>query len=278
MGGSDAPALSDSDAKLVEDLLAGSHRALARVITRIENRAAGYRGIVAALHEHTGGADGSGSPGRPGPGSRRSSTSSRPPTATAATTPSASSPSTLLAVHRRSGTRRPDPNGVERRRHGRVLPVDERPRPARRALDGDRGRREGARRLREGRCHHRDGRRRPERGRRGPHRGHGRGAGPARLRRRRADAEGRHLGDRRRVRRQQGGHGRRGAHPRRARGDGPPAREPDEGTRRGHHGFEVPDHPDDGGGGGGRRGDDEATEGTPKCSGPSRTPARASRS
>jgi len=48
MGGSDAPALSDSDAKLVEDLLAGSHRALARVITRIENRAAGYRGIVAA--------------------------------------------------------------------------------------------------------------------------------------------------------------------------------------------------------------------------------------
>jgi len=37
------------------------------------------------------------------------------------------------------------------------------------------------------------------------------------------------------------------------------AREPDEGTRRGHHGFEVPDHPDDGEGdgddGGRRRGD-----------------------
>jgi len=68
MGGSDAPALSDSDAKLVEDLLAGSHRALARVITRIENRAAGYRGIVAALHEHTGGADVIGITGAPGAG------------------------------------------------------------------------------------------------------------------------------------------------------------------------------------------------------------------
>ena len=68
MGGTDATALSDSDAKLVEDLLAGSHRALARVITRIENRAAGYRGIVAALHEHTGGADVIGITGAPGAG------------------------------------------------------------------------------------------------------------------------------------------------------------------------------------------------------------------
>jgi LAO/AO transport system kinase len=68
MGGTDAPALSDSDAKLVEDLLAGSHRALARVITRIENRATGYRGIVAALHEHTGGADVIGITGAPGAG------------------------------------------------------------------------------------------------------------------------------------------------------------------------------------------------------------------
>ncbi|EMA61766.1 methylmalonyl Co-A mutase-associated GTPase MeaB [Halorubrum lipolyticum] len=68
MGRSDATALSDGDAALVEDLLAGSHRALARVITRIENRAAGYRGIVAALHEHTGGADVIGITGAPGAG------------------------------------------------------------------------------------------------------------------------------------------------------------------------------------------------------------------
>ncbi|WP_050032756.1 methylmalonyl Co-A mutase-associated GTPase MeaB [Halorubrum halophilum] len=68
MGGTDAPALGDGDAALVEDLLDGSHRALARVITRIENRAAGYRGIVAALHEHTGGADVIGITGAPGAG------------------------------------------------------------------------------------------------------------------------------------------------------------------------------------------------------------------
>ncbi|WP_144924160.1 methylmalonyl Co-A mutase-associated GTPase MeaB [Halorubrum salsamenti] len=68
MGGTDATALGDGDAELVEDLLAGSHRALARVITRIENRAAGYRGIVAALHEHTGDADVIGITGAPGAG------------------------------------------------------------------------------------------------------------------------------------------------------------------------------------------------------------------
>jgi LAO/AO transport system kinase len=68
MGGTDATALGDGDAELVEDLLAGSHRALARVITRIENRAPGYRGIVAALHEHTGDADVIGVTGAPGAG------------------------------------------------------------------------------------------------------------------------------------------------------------------------------------------------------------------
>ncbi|WP_200530333.1 methylmalonyl Co-A mutase-associated GTPase MeaB [Halorubrum sp. LN27] len=68
MGRTDATALADGDAVLVEDLLAGSHRALARVITRIENRAPGYRGIVAALHEHTGDADVIGITGAPGAG------------------------------------------------------------------------------------------------------------------------------------------------------------------------------------------------------------------
>ena len=74
MAGSDAPAfadaptLSDDDAALVEDLLSGSHRALARVITKIENRTPGYRAIVSALHEHTGGADVIGITGSPGAG------------------------------------------------------------------------------------------------------------------------------------------------------------------------------------------------------------------
>ena len=65
---SNAPELSDRDAELVEELLAGSHRALARVITRIEDRAAGHRAIVSALHGHTGGADVIGITGSPGAG------------------------------------------------------------------------------------------------------------------------------------------------------------------------------------------------------------------
>jgi LAO/AO transport system kinase len=64
----DAPTLSEADAALVEDLLSGSHRALARVITKIENRTPGYRAIVSALHEHTGGADVIGITGSPGAG------------------------------------------------------------------------------------------------------------------------------------------------------------------------------------------------------------------
>ncbi|ELZ36870.1 methylmalonyl Co-A mutase-associated GTPase MeaB [Halorubrum tebenquichense] len=74
MDGSDAPALGDAptlsaaDAALVDELLDGSHRALARVITKIENRTPGYRAIVSALHEHTGGADVVGITGSPGAG------------------------------------------------------------------------------------------------------------------------------------------------------------------------------------------------------------------
>jgi len=58
--------MSDSD--LVEELLAGKHRALARIITKIENRQPGYREIVSRLHEHTGGADVVGITGSPGSG------------------------------------------------------------------------------------------------------------------------------------------------------------------------------------------------------------------
>ncbi|MFC6961771.1 methylmalonyl Co-A mutase-associated GTPase MeaB [Halocatena marina] len=53
---------------LVEDLLAGDHRALARTITRIENRMSGYRDIVGELHEHTGNANVIGITGSPGAG------------------------------------------------------------------------------------------------------------------------------------------------------------------------------------------------------------------
>ncbi|MCL7416830.1 MAG: methylmalonyl Co-A mutase-associated GTPase MeaB [Halalkalicoccus sp.] len=53
---------------LVEDLLDGQYRALARTITRIENRSPGYRELVADLHEHTGGAEVIGITGSPGAG------------------------------------------------------------------------------------------------------------------------------------------------------------------------------------------------------------------
>jgi LAO/AO transport system kinase len=53
---------------LIDDLLAGKHRALARVITKIENRSPGYRDLVSQLHEHTGEADVIGITGSPGAG------------------------------------------------------------------------------------------------------------------------------------------------------------------------------------------------------------------
>ncbi len=60
---------NDSEhAELVAELLDGRHRALARVITKIENRAPGYREIVSRLHEHTGSASVVGITGSPGAG------------------------------------------------------------------------------------------------------------------------------------------------------------------------------------------------------------------
>ena len=70
-GGSDRsdPGNGDEEsADLLEELLAGSQRALARTITRIENRSPGYRELVAALHEHTGSAQVIGITGAPGAG------------------------------------------------------------------------------------------------------------------------------------------------------------------------------------------------------------------
>jgi len=57
-----------SDDTLIEELLAGKHRALARVISKIENRSPGYRDLVSQLHEHTGGAEVIGITGSPGAG------------------------------------------------------------------------------------------------------------------------------------------------------------------------------------------------------------------
>ncbi|MFC6826310.1 methylmalonyl Co-A mutase-associated GTPase MeaB [Halopelagius fulvigenes] len=65
-GGRDSEA--DADPDLVDELLAGRHRALARVITEIENRSPGYRELVSSLHAHTGGADVIGITGSPGAG------------------------------------------------------------------------------------------------------------------------------------------------------------------------------------------------------------------
>ncbi|MFB6252293.1 MAG: methylmalonyl Co-A mutase-associated GTPase MeaB [Halobellus sp.] len=53
---------------LVSDLLAGEHRALARVITLIENRTPGHRELVARLHPHAGDAAVIGITGSPGAG------------------------------------------------------------------------------------------------------------------------------------------------------------------------------------------------------------------
>ncbi|PSQ40916.1 methylmalonyl Co-A mutase-associated GTPase MeaB [Halobacteriales archaeon QS_9_68_42] len=57
-----------SDESLIDELLAGKHRALARVITKIENRSPGYRDLVSELHEHTGHAQVVGITGSPGAG------------------------------------------------------------------------------------------------------------------------------------------------------------------------------------------------------------------
>ena len=53
---------------LIADLLDGKHRALARTITKIENRSPGYRDLVSQLHAHTGEADVIGITGSPGAG------------------------------------------------------------------------------------------------------------------------------------------------------------------------------------------------------------------
>jgi LAO/AO transport system kinase len=57
-----------TESTLVEELLDGKHRALARVISKIEDRSPGYRDVVSELHGHTGTADVIGVTGSPGAG------------------------------------------------------------------------------------------------------------------------------------------------------------------------------------------------------------------
>jgi len=59
---------TDRNRRLVASVLDGDHRALARVISRIEDRAPGHRDLVSRLHPHTGGAAVVGITGSPGAG------------------------------------------------------------------------------------------------------------------------------------------------------------------------------------------------------------------
>ncbi|GAB6863107.1 methylmalonyl Co-A mutase-associated GTPase MeaB [Haloplanus litoreus] len=61
--------MSEANAEeLVADVLDGDHRALARTISKIEDRSPGYRDIVSDLHAHTGDAEVIGVTGSPGAG------------------------------------------------------------------------------------------------------------------------------------------------------------------------------------------------------------------
>jgi len=60
--------LSEADARLYEGLVDGDHSALARIITKVENRTPGYRDLLSALHDETGSASIVGITGSPGAG------------------------------------------------------------------------------------------------------------------------------------------------------------------------------------------------------------------
>ncbi|ELY50791.1 methylmalonyl Co-A mutase-associated GTPase MeaB [Natronococcus jeotgali] len=60
--------MNDDDETLLAELLEGRHRALARVISRIENRSPGYRELISELYAHTGEAEVIGITGSPGAG------------------------------------------------------------------------------------------------------------------------------------------------------------------------------------------------------------------
>ncbi len=164
---------------LVEGIVDGKHAALARAITKIENKEDGHRDLVSRLYEHVGGADVIGITGSPGAGKStlvdKVAKYYRDQGLTVgviAIDPSSpftggavlgdrirmASTSTDMDVFFRSMTRQP-----------------------RRPLHRDRGRRPRPRRVREGQDHRRDRRRGTERDRRREDRRHGRRPRPARV-------------------------------------------------------------------------------------------------
>ncbi|ELY60287.1 LAO/AO transporter ATPase [Natronococcus amylolyticus DSM 10524] len=60
--------MNADDETLLAELLEGKHRALARTISKIENRAPGYRELISELYAHTGEAEVIGITGSPGAG------------------------------------------------------------------------------------------------------------------------------------------------------------------------------------------------------------------
>ena len=60
--------LSAENAELYEGVIDGDHSALARTITKIENRSSGHRALLSALYDHTGDATVVGVTGSPGAG------------------------------------------------------------------------------------------------------------------------------------------------------------------------------------------------------------------
>ncbi len=199
-------------AALVEQAREGRPRAVARLISLVEEASPQLREVMAALAPLTGGAYVVGLTGSPGVGKSTST-------------------SALVTAYRRAGKRvgvlAVDPSSPfsggallgdrvrmsgARLRPGRLHPLDGHPRPPRRArlgrAAGDPGAGRGGLRRDPGR----DGRRRPVRGRDRRAGRHHRGAARPGHGRRHPGGQGRHPGDRRRLRGQQGRPGRRGRH------------------------------------------------------------------
>ena len=202
----------------------GDARAVARLISLVEDESPLLREVMAALAPHTGHAQIVGITGSPG---RRQVDLDQRAGDRAAPSRQAGRRAgrrPVLAVLRRRAARRPGADAGPRPRPRRLHPLDGLARPPRRAgLDHAAGA-AGARRGRLRRDPDRDRRRRAERGRDRRPRRHHAGAARARHGRRDPGRQGRHPRDRRPLRRQQG-------RPRRRR-PGPPRPALDAGARR----------------------------------------------
>ena len=159
--------------------VAGDRRALARLLTAVENRTPVAEAAMRRLYPQAGRAHLVGITGPPGSGKStlvaaliERGSRGRPLGRRRGRRP-------LEPDHRRRAARRPGPDAGVRRRRRRVHPLDGVARPRRRACLDVHGRGRGDGRLRLRPHPHRDGRHRPERGRgrgRGRHDGRPRGA------------------------------------------------------------------------------------------------------